>query len=163
MVVPYFLNAHAQRGEEQKRFSLTLKGFKIKMEKQTKKQRNEIIDVILNDLETLNIDLAEGDNKYYFDLIKGNLEDLKNYSKKVKYKVKIETEEETERTLYLILNEESLEHLKNEMEGLNATMWEYKTTEGEILNDFMIKRIISIKKYKGGKNKKWKKKKEKSF
>ena len=72
-----------------------------------------------------------------------------------KYKVKIETEEEKERTLYLILDEESLEHLKNEMDGFNRSIWEYKTTEGEILNDLMIKRIVKITKLKENKRK-WK-------
>ena len=36
----------------------------------------QILKVILRDVETLNIDLKKDSNKYYYDLVTGNLKDL---------------------------------------------------------------------------------------
>ena len=44
-------------------------------------EEREIIKTILNDFETLVIDKKEDNNKYYYDLVKGNLEDLINSTK----------------------------------------------------------------------------------
>ena len=38
----------------------------------------EILHIVLNDIQTLNIDLTLDDNKYYYELIIGNLKDLLN-------------------------------------------------------------------------------------
>lgn len=42
-----------------------------------KDQRN-ILKVILRDVESLNIDLDKDNNRYYYDLIIGNIKDLIN-------------------------------------------------------------------------------------
>jgi hypothetical protein len=42
----------------------------------------DILKVILEDVERLNLDLNKDDNKYYYDLIRGNLKDLIKGAKK---------------------------------------------------------------------------------
>jgi len=42
----------------------------------------------------------------------------------------------------LILNEDENEHLKNEMEGFNISMWEYETEDKKIIADDMIRSIL---------------------
>lgn len=71
----------------------------------------------------------------------------------MKYKVKVLTDEEMtgkEDEKILILNSEELEHLKSEIEGYNMNICEYETIDKEIINDLEIRRILYIKKMKGG-------------
>ena len=39
-------------------------------------KEKEILNVVLDDVYTLNIDLEKDDNKYYFNLVVGNIKDL---------------------------------------------------------------------------------------
>jgi len=44
----------------------------------------------------------------------------------------------------LICNEESKEHLENEMQGFNCSIWEYETEDKKIIDDLMIRSILKI-------------------
>ena len=65
----------------------------------------------------------------------------------MRYKVKIITDEEMwgkEEEKVLILDEEDLEHLKNEFEKGNPAIWEYETIDKKIIAEDMIRRIENI-------------------
>jgi len=71
----------------------------------------------------------------------------------MKYKVKVLMDLDiwgSEEELFIIMDEDDLEHLKNEMAGFNIGIWEYETTNKKIIADDMIRSIIKVEELKNG-------------